>query len=428
MRTFIFASILLSVLCLTSLGAHAQTEYRIDQQLPDTIKKVQVYSGWNVRLIHDTVNMLSIATPCEYYFTEGNEPVISKLDSSGLFSLWKNTSMPKGTLVEIHYRDSLKRLDVHPDATVSADTLLLIDKKKYDEVTAIDVKRGGRFTADFVECNRWLSITADTSATVHIGIVKARHLQLWSNPKSTLMLDSIDARDVKYYRDPTVHDNLWVSDTARHIKVITSDRWFARGLNQLVGTVGIDWNTPYGKGYDNPYAAAFDIAVLVRLKTNIIPMSKHWGLSLGLDYGIPFVPLHNNVALNGRTLALDTVSPGVNRQHILMSMYLGVPVKLHYIPQGRFTKGYFNDLHIGLEPRWNFYQRYTNGLLKPNNRWDYNQSKVSIYTPLQVRAEIGCRINPFSNIEFDFYVDLLPTYRKETGMGNTRAFGFQIKF
>ena len=97
---------------------------------------------------------------------------------------------------------------------------------------------------------------------------------------------------------------------------------------------------------------------------------------------------------------------------------------------------YFNDLHFGLEPRWNFLQRYLgsqyiNDHYRPVNynadKW-YPGIKASIYNPLQVRAEIGCRIKEFSNIEFDFYIDLLPTYRKETGMGKVHAFGFQIKF
>ena len=117
MRTFILASILAAAYFLTSFGTQAQTEYRIDQPLPGDILKIQVFDGWNVRLVYDTVNMLSIATPCEYYFTEGNEPQICRQQADGWLSIWKNTSMPKGTLVEIHYRHSLQRLDVHPGAT-----------------------------------------------------------------------------------------------------------------------------------------------------------------------------------------------------------------------------------------------------------------------------------------------------------------------
>ena len=423
-------------LCLATLGIQAQTEYRIEQPLGDSIKRVQVFSGWNVRLVHDTVNMLSIATPCEYYFTEGNEPQICRQDPDGWLSIWKNTSMPKGTLVEIHYRDSLKRIDVHPEATVSADTLLIIDENKFDEFCAIDVKRGGRFTASLVECNRWLSITADTAAIVHIGTLKARHLQLWSWHEATLLFDSIDARDVKYYRDPTAHGNPWTSDTARHINVKTANRWFTKGLTRLDNTIDFAFNNPFEQRYNNPYASTSDISVIIGLKTNVIPMSQRWGLSLGIDYGLPIILLMNNVTPNGRTLALDTVSPGVNRQHWLMYMYFGLPVKLHYMPKGEFAKTYFHDLHIGLEPRWNFHQRclsgqFTSSRYQPvnynGNKWDPGL-KARIYNPLQLRAEIGCRINPFSDIEFNLYVDLLPTYRKETGMGNVHAFGFQMKF
>ena len=424
-------------LCLLALGVQAQTEYRIEQPLGDNIKNVQVFSGWNVRLVHDTVNLLSIATPCEYYFTEGNEPQICRQDPDGWLSIWKNTSMPRGTQVEVHYRDSLWQLDVYPGANVTADTLLMYDSKdKSGEYADINVNRGATLRAKELRCNGFLSIDADTAATVRIGTVHARYLLLWSWHEATLQLDSIDAREVEYHRDPTAHGNLWTSDTARHIKVKTANRWFAKGLTRLVNTLDFAWNVPFVQRYNNPYASTSDISVIVGLKTNVIPMNRRWGLSLGIDYGIPIIILMNNVTPKGRTLALDTVSPGVNRQHWLMYMYLSLPVKLHYTPKGEFARAYFHDLHIGLEPRWNFLQRYLSGQFTSSRYQPVNNNgnqrdpglKASIYNPLQVRAELGCSINPFSDIELNFYFDLLPTYRKETGMGKVHAFGFQLKF
>ena len=423
-------------LCLLALGAQAQTEYRIEQPLGDNIKNVQVFSGWNVRLVHDTVNLLSIATPCEYYFTEGNEPQICRQDPDGWLSIWKNTSMPRGTQVEVHYRDSLWRLNVHPGANVTADTLLMYDSKnKRGEYGDINVNRGATLRAKELRCNGFLSIDADTAATVRIGTVHARHLQLWSWHEATLQLDSIDAREVKYHRAPTAHGNLWTSDTARHIKVKTANRWFAKGLTRLDNTLDFAWNTPFEQRYNNPYAPIVDITLIVAGKTNVIPMSQRWGLSLGFNFGLPVIVLQNNVTLSGRTLALDTVSPGVNRQHSLMYFYLGLPVKLHYLPKSELAKECFKDLHIGLEPRWNFNQRYYSSLFTNSQIRLYNQKdgwdpgeKISVYNPLQIRAEIGFRITTIINIEYNFYFDLLPTYRKETGMGNVHAFGFQLKF
>ena len=439
MRTFILATILAMGFCLYSLEAEGQTEYRIDQPLPGDIYKIQVYNGWNVHLVHDTVNYISIATPCEYYFSEGNEPQICRQHADGWLSIWRNTTMPKGTMVEVHYRHSLQRLDVHPGATVSSDTLLMFNSEGSQGYGDINVKRGATLRVKELRCRGeekgkpgFLSIHADTASTVRIGTVRTGHLMLWSLQDATLMLDSIDAGKVDYHRDPLAHDNLWNSIPERNIEVSTRNRWFMKGLKRLDNTVDFAFNAPYEQRYNNPFAASFDIAVIAGLKTNIIPMNKSLGLSLGINFGIPFITLMNNVTLTGRTLALDTVNPGVNRQHMLMQMYLGLPVKLHYIPRGEV----FNDVHIGLEPRWYLSQRYygvqyTDSHIGPYTQqdgfWNFGK-KVNAYNPLQLRAEIGCRINPFSNIEFNFFVDLLPTYRKETGMGNTRAFGLQIKF
>ena len=429
MRTLAF----ITLFVLTAFAAQGQTEYRIDQQLPGNIEKIRVYDGWNVRLMYDTANYISIATPCEYYFAEGNEPQICRQHTDGWLSLWKNTSMPRGTLVEIHYRHSLQRLDIYPNASVTADTLLMIDSTTYGD---INVKRGATLRVKELRCRRekgvpgFLSIDADTAATVRIGTVRAGHLMLWSRQETTLMLDSIDAREVDYRRDPLAHDNLWTSNPDRNIKVSTRNRWFMKGLKQLNNTIGLAFNAPFEQRYNNPYASNFDIAVIVGLKTNVIPMNQRLGLSLGIDFGIPFIGLQNNVSRTGRILTLDTVSPGVNRQHSLMNYYFGLPVKLHYIPSGN----YFADLHFGLEPRWNFFQRYYHSLFTGDriqannaNNSGFGES-LNVYNPLQVRAEVGCSINPFSNIEFNFYFDLLPTYRRETGMGKIHAFGFQIKF
>jgi hypothetical protein len=250
------------------------------------------------------------------------------------------------------------------------------------------------------------------------------------------MLDSIDARHVDYRRDPLAHDNLWHSIPERNIEVSTRNRWFMKGLKRLDNTLEFVFNVPFEQKYNNPFASVYNITLLVGLKTNVIPMNQRLGLSFGIDFGESVTALQNNVTLDGRTLTLDTVSPGVNRQHTLMQTFFGLPIRLHYLPHGETAKSVLNDLHIGLEPRWYFIQRYysshyTSNHVGPNNQhegfWNLGQ-RVNAYNPLQLRAEIGCSINPFSEIEFNFFVDLLPTYRRNTGMGHVHTFGFGIRF
>lgn len=430
MRTLAF----ITLLAMTAFAAQGQTEYRIDQQLPGTIDKIQIYDGWNVQLIHDTVNYISIATPCEYYFAEGNEPQICRQHSDGWLSLWKNTSMPQGSHVEIHYRDSLQKIDVHPHAIVSADTLLMLDTEEH--YGDINVKKGATLRVKEICCNGFLSIDADTAANVRIGTLRAGLLKLWSKQETTLMLDSIDAREVDYRRDPLANDNLRHSIPERNIKVSTRNRWFMKGLKRLDNTIGLAFNTPFEQKYNNPLASNYNISMIIGLKTNVIPMNQRLGLSLGIDFGMSAYGLLNNLSLNGRTLTLDTVSPGVNRQHELMQIYLGLPAKVHYLPKGELAQGLFHDLHIGLEPRWYFYQHYTVSQYtgsqtslntQDGSFWNFGH-KVNAYNPLQLRAEIGFRLKNFINMEFNFFVDLLRTYRNITGLEKEHSFGFQLKF
>lgn len=426
MRTFVF----ITLLALTAFVAQGQNDYEIEQRIDGRIEKMQINRGWQVNLVHDTVNAIVIHTPCEYYFAEGNEPNVCRLMPDGTLAVWQNRTMPQGTRLDIHYREPFEQLYLHPEATVSSNRLLIRDTNLSNHYGDIDVKRGASLRVRSLRSNGFLSISADTAATVRIDTVHAGHLMLWSKQEATLTLDSIDAREVDYRRDPLAKGTLWTSNPARNIKVSTRNRWFMKGLKQLDNTIGIAFGAPYEQRYNNPYASNFDIAVIVGLKTNVIPMNQRLGLSLGIDFGIPIIGLQNNVTRTGRILTLDTVSPGVNRQHSLMNFYFGLPVKLHYIPSGN----YFADLHFGLEPRWNFFQRYYHSLFTGDriqannaNNSGFGES-ISVYNPLQIRAELGFSLNPFSNIEFNFHFDLLPTYRRETGMGKVHAFGFQMRF
>lgn len=415
-------------LCLTALCAQAQTEYIIDQPLFGEIKKIQVFQGWNVRLVHDSVNMVSIATPCEHYFTEGNEPELCKLDAEGWLSIWQNKYMPQGTVVEVHYSEPIDYLLLNPNATVSADTLLMGKRYNYKENELGDIDLGKRASLTAGCIDGCTSLELDSNATAHVGLMRSPlPMQLSTMAGSTMTVDSFDCPDVRYNRNPKSRGNLTESDSTRNLTVNTANRWFTDGLKILRNTIGLEYNVPIGNQYNNPYAMPIELVPIVGLRTNVISINQRWGLSLGTEFGIPCQFLTNNSTRNGRTLDLDTLSPGVNRNQSMIYMYISLPTRLHYRPQTAFGKAFFADLHIGLSPRVNFYQRYTQGLLSSNNRWNNEQSKVSVYNTFQMRAEVGLGFNPFSNIELNFYVDLLPTYRKETGMGNIHSFGLQIK-
>ena len=416
-------------LCLTALCAQAQTEYIIDQPLFGEIKKIQVFQGWNVRLVHDSVNMVSIVTPCEHHFTEGNEPELCKLDAEGWLSIWQNKYMPQGTVVEVHYSEPIDYLLLNPNATVSADTLLMGKRYNYKENELGDIDLGKRASLTAGCIDGCTSLELDSNATAHVGLMRSPlPMQLSTMAGSTLTVDSFDCPDVRYNRNPKSRGNLTESNSTRNLTVKTANRWFTDGLKILRNTIGLEYNVPIGNQYNNPYAMPIELVPIVGLRTNVISINQRWGLSLGTEFGIPCQFLTNNSTRNGRTLDLDTLSPGVNRNQSMLYMYISLPTRLHYRPQTAFGKAFFADLHIGLSPRVNFYQRYTQGLLSSNNRWNNEQSKVSVYNTFQLRAEVGLGFNPFSNIEFNFYVDLLPTYRKETGMGKVHTFGFQIKF
>ena len=223
-------------LCLTALCAQAQTEYIIDQPLFGEIKKIQVFQGWNVRLVHDSVNMVSIATPCEHYFTEGNEPELCKLDAEGWLSIWQNKYMPQGTVVEVHYSEPIDYLLLNPNATVSADTLLMGQRYNYKENELGDIDLGKRASLTAGCIDGCTSLELDSNATAHVGLMRSPlPMQLSTMAGSTMTVDSFDCPDVRYNRNPKSRGNLTESDSTRNLTVNTANRWFTDGLKILRG-------------------------------------------------------------------------------------------------------------------------------------------------------------------------------------------------
>ena len=421
-------------LCLAVFATQAQTEYIIDQPLYGQMTEIEVYEGWSIRLVQDTINMVSIVTPCEHYFTEGNEPEICNLGTNGRLTICQNKYMPQGTVVEVHYSTPLGEILLNPRARITAETLVIMHRSDMDEYGDIIVDKNANFTVGhIVSKGGSMGLHLDSNATAQVGVISNPYLiKISTMSGSILTVDSLDCPEVRYNRNPKSYGNLTESDSTRHLTVNTSNRWFSDGLKILSNTINVAVNnpfTPVSLQYNNPYFSNLELEVIIGLKTNIIPISQRWGLSLGLDFGMPFVYYQNNSTVQGRVLEIDTTSPGVNRQMFMNYQYLGLPVHLHYRPQSAFGRAFFGDIHLGLEPRWNFGQHYFGSTLKEHAKhWDAQKSKVSIYNPIQLRADIGYTVGMFSNIEFNLYVDLLPTYRKETGMGNVHAFGIQMKF
>lgn len=416
-------------LCLLALNAQAQTDYEIEQRLDGRIVQMQINKGWKVNLVYDTVNAVVIHTPCEYFFTEGNEPNLCRLMPDGVLSVWENRTMPQGTRLDIHYREPFESLYLHPDAIVSSNRLLLRDTVQSGHYGDIDVKHGATLRVRKMVCNGFLSIEADSNATVRIDTVSASHLMLWSQRNATLMLDSIEAKEVDYRRDPLAHDNLWISDPARNLKVKTRNRWFMYGLKDMSVHIDLavtDLNN-YAR-YDSPYSGIWELKEYVGFNTNHIPFSNRFSISLGLDFTITGSLLNNEVTAADRQLQFVPTPTGRNLYATLIRYNLELPLRLYYKPMTEIGSDFFENLHFGLTPSVLLWQGFSSSTLQPDNRWHQEISKVRIFQPVQVQLDFGYRFSSYNNVEFNITLDLLPTYRKGIGMDGFHALGFQVRF
>ena len=207
--------IIATTLCFAT--AQAQDEYRIEQVLGARLHQLSIAKDWNVKLNIEPFldsDRVEIVTPCPYYFEQENEPKISCFRKHSL-TLWNNTVMPHGTVVEIYHREPLETLQIQPGATFSIDTLpmtLHMDSSRVHGVL-IKVMRGATLDIGLLVSRKDIGIELDTNAIVHIGKVRCPKLNIMSEKGSRIDIDSLDVELCEHSHDyNTRGGNLLKSD------------------------------------------------------------------------------------------------------------------------------------------------------------------------------------------------------------------------
>lgn len=418
-------TILTLALCLAALVATAQNRYEVEQRLEGDIEQMELGSGWDIRLIHDTLNSVVIVTPCEYYFAEGNEPEICTL-KDGWFTLKDNNFMPHGTRVEIHHSRPLTYLRLENGASASSDSLAFTSSKNWHEMMLYPTSR---LDVRVLYAERPLYVAVDTMANLHIGTLDGNKITISTKKYSTVNIDDSKAIHLNCVRHPESYGNLpELAEKNEKIEVKTANRWIKDQLHMLTGGFAFGVTNYFDHHTNSPFNSNFGAHVSLTLMSNEIYFTNRLWFNFGWTMGMEGRFLTNDVEPADHHLQLAT-TPTDNRQYqILWNNFFGIPIQMGYSVKHYIAKHFISNVHIGLTPMLQLGQGFKTTWLNSHDHFKSDSEKVRDLSTFQLRLTVGIKLPVLMSMRMDFFVDLLPTYRPSAEAGNIHSFGLRFTF
>ncbi len=386
--------------------------YVIEQAFPVAISQLNVVEGWTVKTIYtpgEDSTRIAIVTPCPYYFAEGKEPAIFRLDGDKLHIL-TNRTMPQGTLIEVRYPKPLDA--VIATGFVQLDTLHMLLRSKGPRAAAI-MSAGRNSTLKInclvsdgdigVECR-------EEGSKVEIGIVRCRQLLVDERQQQRVKTARMEADSL------VVVPHHWWNDINWYLNTIIID-----GKIGVAGLMSSE-STPYSTSM----MASFNI--LGRWLE--IPMPNRWRFEAQFGIGFNFQKLSYDVLLDDDRLVFNPNNTVDHPITIMGQTYLALPLKLQYRPKNRKVRVFSNHLDLHLTPMLSLadqIDRFSSGT-------NYSK-KANLHSRFQLRLGLSntCLASVRGDvvsggITWEVFVDLLPTYRPSAGAKGLHQIGFALHF
>ena len=386
--------------------------YVIEQAFPVAISQLNIVEGWTVKTIYtpgEDSTRIAIVTPCPYYFAEGKEPAIFRLDGDKLHIL-TNRTMPQGTLIEVRYPKPLDA--VIATGFVQLDTLHMLLRSKGPRAAAI-MSAGRNSTLKInclvsdgdigVECR-------EEGSKVEIGIVRCRQLLVDERQQQRVKTARMEADSL------VVVPHHWWNDINWYLNTIIID-----GKIGVAGLMSSE-STPYSTSM----MASFNI--LGRWLE--IPMPNRWRFEAQFGIGFNFQKLSYDVLFDDDRLVFNPNNTVDHPITFIGQTYLALPLKLQYRPKNRKVRVFSNHLDLHLTPMLSLadqIDRFSSGT--------YYSKKANLHSRFQLRLGLSntCLASVRGDvvsggITWEVFVDLLPTYRPSAGAKGLHQIGFALHF
>lgn len=445
---------LIAALLAMSATASAQQEYLFREHFDEKVSKIEIHSGWPVKLVSRTDDSTFVC------FVSSDSIVAQYLSGSQAFTYNDKTltlsrsDVPlRGCSVEIHANFENMEFLLMPGAIVKADNLTI----KYTTITSFELKEGSSLELGRLHCIGHntikvhdASLVIDTLSgdglTVDVygnGQVLVNHYQqeeLNINLKRGHGPSCYSFPDKSLIVNGTYYLQKCEKDTIHHIIVTDENKTKWDGTLTVFASPSVKfhstsagWSKPTGwitnisgAPTGSPYASAMNFELDVPFLFNI-QLNPRWKIKTGWNFRFEFTPMSHKVKVdqNGLLMLADDADHFSN---IATSSYNGIPINVIWSPAKSRLIDFGVDLFAGINCGSRLWQN-TPISEDQSNILRITSDKTSYLNPfkLELGFSILQRFSAGIN-KIRFYTNLLPDYRNLPDLPKCRTYGVEINF
>ena len=411
----------------------AQEEVAIEQNINQRINKLEIYSGWDVHLIHheaDSGYRVAIITEEDLAARAYNVQLCNVKDQT--LTILENTQLPRGTVVEIEGPMTFGQINLLNNATAEADYVVASAASVPKDWTNLNLCMYSSFhvrhyhipnpeNSPGIKIWDHAQLTIDTLSGEGDAVVNtyAGVFQYGTN----ILQGKITLYESENTDDwPYMHKDCRVIKTKKvDGELVTTDR---RKIWNDALSVDAGIGILYGNRPTNPnspYLQSTTLSVKVGMST-YFKLGNRWGISTGLLWNSNDKSLCHQVKYeNNELVVID--GQGDFQRNKLTYNYLGIPVTMNYYLGKRGTESLSLDFYCA-----RLLGEHLRSTTDPTKLFSGTKEKVDVFNPWKI--EVGLSFNTqhlgfFHGIRV--FTNLLPEYKPGVTTDKFRSVGIEIK-
>ena len=425
---------------LASLAGFAQEEVAIEQYINQSIKRLDINPGWDVRLIHaetDSTYRVAIVTTMDFAALAYNVQLCNLKDQT--LTILENTEMPQGTVVEIEGPMTFDMIALTTGATAEADKVIAPQPEQTNcRQKSIFVARYANlhirnYEIPNQDCFSNIEIWDNAKCTIdtisgegysNVTTYNTNDFQIVNNKlNGEIIVDEYDETPGWHYqkKDSRVIKNKEVDG---ELVTINRRKYWQHNLN-VWAAFGYRWGTNPPDA-DSPLLEDGTLSINVGFSTDF-QLSNHWGLSTGIELNANKKTLCHQVKYEDNVLVVIDGQEDFKRNR-LYSYYIGIPVVFNYYLGKRQTESLSIDIFCGrlIEEDLRTSKDATNLLGLTN--WKGEVIK-NTFNPWKLEVGVGFNTNMLGFFHgIRVFANILPEYQPGVTSCEIRSVGIEIKF
>ena len=415
----------------------AQEEVAIEQNINQRINKLEIYSGWDVHLIHheaDSGYRVAIITEEDLAARAYNVQLCNVKDST--LTILENTQLPRGTVVEIEGPMTFGSINLFERATAEADYVVASAASLLEERTDLFLSKYSSFhvqhyhmsdpdNSRYMEIRDHAQLTIDTISgegkavvNTYEGVFRYGSYTL----EGTIMLSTFEntsdpsyiPKDCRIIKTKEVDGELVTTErkkTWNDVLYIAASFGYRLGANP--------------KNAESPLLQNGTLSVNFDMTTSY-SFSKRLGLKTGIRMNTNWKYLSHQVSYEADALVV-TDGQGDFQRNRLVSAYIGIPVSLSYYLGKRQTESFSLDLFCG-----RLFGEVLNTSIDPTKSIGFkNWTKEyidGVFNPWQLEVGLSFNTQHLGIIHgVRVFTNLLPEYKPGVTTDKFRSVGVEIK-